>query len=121
VFTDPQSVTVSAVAQSLARTGMGESSGIFRKDDGSYQLLVNQQFTKGKRYRRSLSFVNTKTVADALLPANNVVRSATVQLLVDAPELGYTITELKAVVDGFLTYLSASSGAKVTQLLGGEI
>jgi hypothetical protein len=34
--------------------------------------------------------------------------------------VGYTIVELKQIVDGFLAMLTASSGAKITQLLGGE-
>jgi len=41
-------------------------------------------------------------------------------LVVDVPVNGYTVTEAKAVVDALVAYLSASTGAKVTQLLGGE-
>jgi hypothetical protein len=39
---------------------------------------------------------------------------------VDHPVNGFTNTEVKQLVDGFTAYLTASSGAKVTQLLGGE-
>jgi hypothetical protein len=42
-------------------------------------------------------------------------------LVIDVPPVGYTVAEAQAVVDGFLAYLTASSGAKVTQLLGGEV
>jgi hypothetical protein len=41
-------------------------------------------------------------------------------LVVDVPIIGYTVTEQKQVVDGLTGYLTASSGARVTQLLGGE-
>jgi hypothetical protein len=41
-------------------------------------------------------------------------------LVVDAPVAGFTNTELKQYIDGFIAALSASSGAKITQLLGGE-
>jgi hypothetical protein len=41
-------------------------------------------------------------------------------IVVDTPVNGYTTTEAKQVVDALVAYLSASSGAKVTQLLGGE-
>jgi hypothetical protein len=42
-------------------------------------------------------------------------------LVVDLPAAGgYTVAEAKLIVDGLTAYLTASSGAKVTQLLGGE-
>jgi hypothetical protein len=41
-------------------------------------------------------------------------------LIVETPIVGYTLTEAKQVVDGLTAYLTASSGARVTQLLGGE-
>jgi hypothetical protein len=47
--------------------------------------------------------------------------STSVYLVVDAPLVGYTIAEQKQIVDALVAYLTASSGARVTQLLGGEI
>jgi len=41
-------------------------------------------------------------------------------LVVDVPVTGYTVAEAKQIVDGLTAYLTASSRAKVTQLLGGE-
>jgi hypothetical protein len=41
-------------------------------------------------------------------------------LVVNTPKVGYTVAEAKAVVDALVAYLAASSGARVTQLLGGE-
>jgi hypothetical protein len=41
--------------------------------------------------------------------------------VVDCPTVGYTLTEKKQLVDALTAYLTASSGARVTQLLGGEI
>jgi hypothetical protein len=34
--------------------------------------------------------------------------------------VGLTIVQQKQLVDGFITYLAASSGAAITKLLGGE-
>jgi hypothetical protein len=117
-FADPQSVTVNAVAQSLPRTGSGTSSGTFTKDDQSYSLLVSHDVKK--RARRVIRLNNKKLVADALVPAQNTQASMSVSFIVDAPLVGYTNAELKQIVDGLVAYLAASSGAKVTQLLGGE-
>jgi DNA-binding winged helix-turn-helix (wHTH) protein len=44
-----------------------------------------------------------------------------VSVIVNVPKQGYSVTEQKQVVDALVAYLTASSGAKVTQLLGGEI
>jgi hypothetical protein len=41
-------------------------------------------------------------------------------LVVDVPVTGFTIAETKQIIDGLTAYLTASSGARVTQLLGGE-
>jgi len=41
-------------------------------------------------------------------------------MVVDVPVNGYTVTEEKALVDALVAYLQASTGARVTQLLGGE-
>jgi len=41
-------------------------------------------------------------------------------MVVDVPVNGYTVAEAKAVVDALVAYLTASTGAQVTKLLGGE-
>jgi hypothetical protein len=41
-------------------------------------------------------------------------------LVIDVPLVGYTIAEQKQVVDGLTAYCTASTGARITQLLGGE-
>jgi hypothetical protein len=41
-------------------------------------------------------------------------------MVFDVPLLGYTVTEQKQVVDGFIAQLNASSGALITKVLGGE-
>lgn len=41
-------------------------------------------------------------------------------IVVDTPTDGYTLAEAKQIVDALVAYLTASSGARVTQLLGGE-
>lgn len=117
-FADPQSVTVNAVAQSMPRTGSGSGSGTWRKDDGTYDLAVNHSY--GKRTRRVIRFNGNKIAADPFDTTRNERVSMSVYLVVDVPTQGYTTAEQKLVVDGFIDYLDAASGAKVTQLLGGE-
>lgn len=117
-FADPQSVTINAVAISLPRTSSGVNSGIFTSADGLTRQSVSHAY--GKRTRRTIRLDSSKVAADPLLPTQNVKLSASVYLVVDAPVAGFTNTELKQMCDGFLAALTASSGAKITQLLGGE-
>lgn len=113
-FADPQTI----LTQSLPRTSSGVDTGSFTKDDGTRKLDVAHQY--GKRTRRVIKFTDSKTAADPLNPTVNRPYSMSVSLVVDVPVMGYTTAEQKTIVDGLVAYLTASTGARVAQLLGGE-
>jgi hypothetical protein len=117
-FADPQTVTISAVANVLPRTSSGVNTGAFTKDDANVSLQLSNSY--GKRTRRSIRIDHRKTAADPLFPAQNSPYNMAFTIVVDAPITGYTVVEQKAIIDGFLVWLSASSGAAITKLLGGE-
>lgn len=117
-YADPQNLTVNAVAQTLPRVSSGESRGVFRKDDSSLQLSISHN--EGKRNRRAIRVDHNKVAVDPLVPTNSAPYSMSVTLVVDVPKVGYTVAEAKQIVDALVAYLAASSGARVTQLLGGE-
>lgn len=118
MFSDPQSVTINAVAQTLPRLGQGMNAGLFQKEDGSYKLSINHSL--GSRNRRLIRLDNFKTATDPLIPTNNAPYRMGVWLVVDVPKVGYTNAEQALVTNGFLAYLSASSYANMTKFLGGE-
>lgn len=117
-YSDPQSVTINAVPISLPRVASGVDAGAFGSADGAYRLSVSHAY--GRRTRRTVRLSQKKISADPFIPERNVESSASVYIVVDHPVNGFTTTELKQLVDGFTDYLTASTGAKVTQLLGGE-
>jgi len=119
-YADPQSVTVNSVAISMPRTGFLPNAGVFTSADGNTKLTVSDTYG-AKRTRRSIRMDFAKIAADPLISAQNIRYSGSVYLVVDQPITGYTAAELKLQIDGFLAYLTASTGAKVTQLLGGEV
>jgi hypothetical protein len=121
MLTDPQTITVSAVAQVMARTSLSDNAGTFTKDDGTYQLKLSHQY--GKRTRRSLRVDVQKIAANPFDSSLNERVSASFYLVADVPPngQGYTIAEQKAILDGLMVYLTASSGAVMLKLLGGEI
>lgn len=118
MLADPQSVTINSVAQSLPAVARGSNNSIYQKDDGTVKLSVSHQY--GKRTRRTVRLDFSKISADPLVPAQNQKVSMSTYLVIDQPITGMTITELKQVVDALTAYLTASTGAKVTSVLGGE-
>lgn len=117
-LSDPQSVTINSVAVSLPRTSSGVNSGTFTSNDGSVKMEVSHQY--GKRNRHLIKLNHQKVAPDPLISAQNIRYGMAVHLVLDTPVTGYTVAEAKQVVDGFLAALSASSGALITKLAGGE-
>lgn len=121
MFADPQSVTINAVGQTLVKVGTGASSGTYQKDDGNVRLLISHQSSGGgKRARRAIRLEHRKIAPDPLVGSVNINYNMSVTLVADVPSIGYTVAEAKQIVDALTGYLTATSGAKVTQLLGGE-
>lgn len=116
-FADPQSLTIAGTATSLPRVGSALNAGTFQSNDGNVRLAVSSSY--GKRVRRTIRVQHRKVAADPLT-AQNVNYEMTCYLVTDAPLVGYTVAQQKDIVDALVAYLSASTGAKVTQLLGGE-
>lgn len=117
-FADPQSVTINAIANTLPRISSTANAGVFQKDDGAVKLSVSHAYNK--RTRRTIRLDHKKIAADPLQPSTNTTFSMSTYIVIDVPEVGYTVAEQKQIVDGLTAYLTASSGARVTQLLGGE-
>lgn len=118
MFTDPQSITISSVPISLPRTGSGVSSGTFQSSDGTLKMEVSHQY--GKRYRRVVRVTQTKVSASELVPSQNTRSSMSTFIVFDVPVNGYTTAEALAVIQGLTAWLTASTGANVTKVLGGE-
>lgn len=117
-FADPQIFTINAVANTLPRVSSGVNTGSFSKDDGTVKATVSSAY--GKRTRRSLRLDFQKLAPNPLISAQNILYSMSTYIVVDIPVTGFTIAEQKQIVDALTGYLTASSGSKVTQLLGGE-
>lgn len=117
-FADPQSVTINAVAQTLPRVSSGVDKGVFQKDDTTVRLTVSSAYAK--RTRRTIRLDFSKVAVDPLIPTQNAPYSMSTYIVVDVPQVGFTVVEQKQIVDALTAYLTASSGARVTQLLGGE-
>lgn len=118
MLADPQSVTINAVANSLPAVVRNGASSTYQKDDGTVKLTVSNSV--GRRTRRNVRLDFKKVAPDPLISAQNIIYSMSCYLVVDVPPSGFTITEQKQIADGLTAWLTASSGANLTKVLGGE-
>lgn len=116
---DPQSITIDGVANSLPRTGSGNDQGTFRKDDASIELLASHKM--GSRVRHTVRLNHNKVAVDPLVTTVNRPYSMSCIVTVDVPNnQGYTLAETQKIITGFFSWFTASSGANLTKVLGGE-
>lgn len=116
MFTDPQTVTVNAVAQTLPAISREPAKSVYREDIGEYELVVSHQ-EGSKRDRRTVRLNRQIVTSDPFIPANNVEVSHSVYLVIDAPIAGFTSTQIKDDVLGLTGWLTS---ANVLKVLGGE-
>lgn len=117
-FSDPQSITVDADTMSLPRIGFGLNNGQFQTADGLLKLTVSHAYNK--RTRRVVRLDVKKTAADPLYPDTNKVRTLSAYLVVDTEPEGFSVAEQREFVEGLTGFLTASSSAALTKVLGGE-
>lgn len=115
---DPQSVTVGGSAATLARTSTGTNTSSYSKDDGTVLMSVAHNY--GRRYRRTARITSNKIATDPLITGVNVRLSASAYVVLDVPSSGFSALEQKELLLAIATWLSASTGANATKLVGGE-
>lgn len=116
MFADPQTVTVNAVAQTLAAISREPMKSVYREDVGEYELVISHMET-AKRNRRVVRLNRKIVSADPFIPAQNVESTHSIYLVIDAPIAGFTNTQLKDDTLGLCSWLSS---ANVLKVLGGE-
>lgn len=116
-LTDPQSVTINAVAISLPRVSVRINGSTYTSGDGLVSLRLDHNY--GRRNRHVVRIDHSKIAADPYT-AVNTKYSMSVYTVIDVPPVGYTNAEAKLVYDGFKALLAASSDSIVTKLQGGE-
>ena len=118
MFTDPQSVTINAIANTLPRTENDGQAASYTKDDGTLILTVSHQSTKNGRLRHLAGIDQNKISADPFTAGNSRMSGASVRLVIDEPDAGqYTNAELLLLAKGFIAWCS---DANLTKVIAGE-
>lgn len=115
MLSDPQSITVSTVAQSLPRISVGPNSATYQHADRTYKLSISHSY--GKRNRRVVRIDSRKTAADPLLDGVSREYSMSTYLVIDTPDIGFSKTETTDVVAALVDYLIPATTERV---VGGE-
>jgi hypothetical protein len=119
LLSDPQVVTVNAVAKSMPKILSDGQHSIYQLSDKSFTLDIrHNSFVRDKKSRiKSLAtFTQRAVVADPLTAVNDY-ETLTVSVQIDRPEAGFTMTQTEQLVAGFQTWLNASM---VDKLFGQE-
>jgi hypothetical protein len=104
MFTDPQTVTVSTIAKSLARTESGDHTGAFESTvDG---LVLSVSHALARRNRSTVRLDCNKTSADPLVPSTNRPYSMSVYLVLDCPPQGFSTAEVTANAKALVDWLA---------------
>lgn len=117
-FADPQSIKISGTTTSLPRVSTGNFEAEYESADGLITLKAST--VSGKRKRQVVRVDVSKITADPFIPTQNVEVSMSNYVVFDRPPAGYSNAEAKAVWDGFIEALQASSSLLITKLLGSE-
>lgn len=110
-FTDPQSITINAVAKQLDRVKSEGYKSEYAMSDETFKMIISHQESKGRT--RRMVRVDQRVVAANPLTSVSEYKTLGVYLVIDEPEYGFTDTEIDYVVQGLKTWLSTANVLKV--------
>lgn len=110
-FADPQTVTVNAVAQSMARVSSTGTSSVYMKADGNWKLTISHQASKGRV--RSTARIEQRAIVPDPLTAVNDYETLSFYFVIDRPEVGFTDTQVNQLKTGLAAWLSDATGTKL--------
>jgi len=115
MLSDPQSVTINAVAISLPKTSTGPTANVYSSADGNTTMTTKQNVT-ASRFRREVRLSQKKVAADPISGVNKEL-GVSVYLVIDEPRAGFSDTEIGYLIDALKSWATSTNYNKV---LGGE-
>lgn len=114
-LTDPQKIKVTETEATCPRVASGSYNAKYQSSDGLTTITNSTQVGKRKRHvsRVDLSKLTTNPYDES----QKEEISTSCYLVVDRPISGFTVAEVKKIVEGLKSYLSAET---IEKILGGE-
>lgn len=118
MFTDTISLTINAVAKTLARVDGTGGRGVFRNTTEGLRFTITQSETKARRSIMGVRIDHEKTAADPFLTGVSRPFSASVRLTADYPNLGYSAQDKEDHLEALAIWLSVQGNRD--KLINGE-
>jgi hypothetical protein len=117
-FTDPQSVTINSVAQSMPRIQTLENGQktIYQKADGTWKLTVSHKVSGKDRVNSMVRLDQVAIVPDPLTTVNDF-ETLSFWMVFDRPLAGFTQTQCEQIAAGLKTWLDNTA---IGRLFGRE-
>lgn len=112
---DPQSVTVSGSAKTLARVGMTLDKGSFQ--DATSEFLFSVEHSSTRRTRHSVVLQKKAIVTDPLVPSVNLPVSYSARITLDLPKNGVAVADVVALGNALVAWATSPN---LTKVVGGE-
>jgi hypothetical protein len=112
MFSDPQSVTVNSVAQSMPRVENDGTKSIYKKNDETYTLTISHN-KAGKDRIRSMVRIDQRAIVPDPLTSVNDYETLTFYIVVDRPQVGFSSTDVNNLVSGLKTWLDSTAVGKL--------
>jgi len=111
MLTDPQVVTVNAVAKSMPRIASEGRKSTYQMNDQTFTLTLSH--TPAKDRVRSMARIDQRAIVPDPLTAVNDWETLTVYLVIDRPLAGFSVTQVDQLLAGFKTWLDTTASGKL--------
>jgi hypothetical protein len=120
-LTDPQKFKeVAGTEVTAPRVSSGDMNSEYATSDGLNVLKISTLETSDNRKRHLVRIDVSKLATNVYEESKKQSVSASVYLVIDRPVNGYTVSEMKKLVEGLVGLLSASSYSLTEKVLGSE-
>jgi hypothetical protein len=115
MFTDPQSVTINAVAKSLVRIETSGRKSVYRDSTGEWTLTISHD--EKSRNGRLVKLTQEKVGADPFQTDVNRTYTQSASLVLNHPKVGFTAQETDYLAQGLIDF---ASDANIDKIIAGE-
>jgi hypothetical protein len=112
MFSDPQVVTINAIAKSMPRISSSGTSSVYKMSDES--LILSIGHTKaGKGRIRSLVRLDQQELVENPLTSVEDYETLSFYTVIDRPLAGFDVTKVNYLVAGLKTWLDSTAVGKL--------
>lgn len=111
-LSDPLSLTINSVANSLPRTEVSSGKSIYSSADGNLKLTISHT-SAGNGRMRHLVRADQRVVASDPLMATSTYKTLSIYMVIDNPDFGFTATTVGYLSEALKSFLSVATVGRV--------